>query len=568
MLPTDERVAATSAPGLRSAARFGTVLGIFTLATVAIFWPWIAHLGGVLIGPPEDNMQDMWNTWYAAMGRDPRHFFFTNLLRFPEGTSLVYQSFAYPQVLAAAALSAVFGHDVRTLVTLQNVTLLASFPLAGVGGFYLVRHFAQSTAGGLVGGFVFAFNPSHVAQVMHHAHVSSIEFLPVFVFAYLIALERKSYAWLAVAIAFFALSALSCWYYLFYGAYFLLFHALYLRLRDRAWPRGWNLKAPALCLAATGVLLLPVVIPMVLVARPSAYDGGGNLYVIDLLGYVLFPPTHLLAAASRPIFRTLSGNPWEATAYLGLVNLLALAWLCVTLGVKRASSAFYVLSGMIFFAILACGEELHVAGRATFIHLPDIVLDHLPFAANVRTPSRAIAFTYLFLSMGVGLAAATALERWQGAWRLCAAASVVLIVLDFWPQNLASTPISCPTALSAIARDPEHGFGVLNLPISKGNSAFAYMEGDADMLEQVCHGRPIVDGNTTRQMGRTLLNRLLETKDLESQGRQLRAAHVKYIVMHRRAAFEWGTDLPPAKAYPEWFRTVYDGPDLAILRVY
>jgi len=39
-----------------------------------------------LIGPPEDNMQDFWNVWYAAVARNPDQFFFTNLIRFPEGT--------------------------------------------------------------------------------------------------------------------------------------------------------------------------------------------------------------------------------------------------------------------------------------------------------------------------------------------------------------------------------------------------------------------------------------------------------------------------------------------------
>jgi len=128
--------------------------------------------------------------------------------------------------------------------------VLASFPLAGVGAFYLVRHLVHSTVGGLIGGFVFAFNPSHVAHALHHAGVSSIEFLPFFVLAYLLALERRSVVWLGTAVAFYALSALSCWYYLFYCAYFVGFHLLYQRVRDHGWPRGWNLAAPcsAFCL--------------------------------------------------------------------------------------------------------------------------------------------------------------------------------------------------------------------------------------------------------------------------------------------------------------------------------
>ena len=79
---------------------------------------------------------------------------------------------------------------------------------------------------------------------MHHAHVSGIEFLPLFVLFYLKALEQRSWTWLAAAALMDALSTLSCWYFFFYAVYFLAFHLLYLRIHDGKWPRGWALTAP------------------------------------------------------------------------------------------------------------------------------------------------------------------------------------------------------------------------------------------------------------------------------------------------------------------------------------
>jgi len=64
----------------------------------------------------------------------------------------------------------------------------------------------------------------------------------------------------------------------------------------------------------------------------------------------------------------------------------------------------------------------------------------LPFFANVRAPSRAIVFVYLFLSIGIGFAAATVLRRRGIAPRAGVAAVAALIVLDFYPTNLAATP--------------------------------------------------------------------------------------------------------------------------------
>jgi hypothetical protein len=539
------------------------VLSVFCLTTALVFWPVLSHLHSSLIGPPEDNMNDFWNTWYATTARNPTHFFWTSLLRFPEGTSLVYQSFDYPQIFTVVGLSQLFGTNIQTLIALQNVTLLASFPLAGLSGFYLVRHMAHSTVGGIAGGYVFAFSPWHVAQVFHHAGVSSIEFLPVFALAYLLALERRSVVWLGVAVAFYALSALCCWYYLFYGAYFIAFQILYLRIRNGAWPTGWPLLASALCIALTAAVLSPLLVPMAFATRASVYEGGGNTAVADLLGYVAFPPGHLLSGLSRAVNARFTGYSWEWTAYLGIANLGILVWLCLRTGFARTSPTFYAVLGMLVFAILASGEALHVAGMATPLHLPDAPLDKLPFFANVRIPARAIVFVYLFLSIGIGIAAETALRERKVIWRILVALAAALIFLDFYPgKDMAITQVECPKGLSVLNADGGRGFGVLNLP-------FGYVEENSYMLEQVCHGRPLMGGTTSREMGVTLVNHL-SLKDLRRQREQLADAHVKYILLHhpRNGLYAWSRDMAPIVQFMKTYRVVYEGAGMTVLRVY
>src|SRR5262249_10463176 len=340
---------------------------------------------------------DLWNTWYASAMKHPEGFFFTNMIRFPEGTPLYYHSFAYPKVFAIALLSKVTGTQLPSLLFLQNISLLISFPLAGVGAFYLVRHFTQNAAGALAGGFVFAFNPSHVAHIMHHIGVSSIEFIPFFVFSYLVAIEKRSIIWLVLAIAFYVLSALSCWYYLFYIAYFIAFHTVYTTIRDRAFPRDWSLLAPSACIAGVSLVLSPLLVPMVRAAMgpTSVYQEGADAYVADVFGYVLFPPVHLLGGLNN-VYRWLTGNPWEATVYLGLVNLVVMAWLYLCAKQKNSGLLTYVLSGTVLFCVIASGDSLHMLGKP-LIPMPDALLSGLPLFANVRIPSRAIVFVYLFL---------------------------------------------------------------------------------------------------------------------------------------------------------------------------
>ena len=548
----------------RRVAVFVVVLFGYAALTALFFWQVLPHLSSALLGPPEDNLQDFWNSWYAAKGHGDA-FFFTHLIRAPEGAALYYHSFAYPQIFAVWALSRFLGTSLSTLTLLQNLTTLASFPLAGVGAFYLCRYLRADLLGAAAGGFIFAFNPWHVAQAMHNAHVAGIEFLPFFTLCYLSALKHRSYRWLAAAILFYALSALSSWYYLFYGLYFLAFHILYLRVHRHAWPRGWDLLAPALCLAGVALILSPLALPML--ARgfgEGAYQIGSNIYVVDLLGYTAFPPTHALASLSAGLFDRFTGDPWSATAYLGFINLALLVW-----GFCRAQEGerlvlWYALGGMTFFAVLASGDALHWFGHTLPIHMPSILLSKLPFFANVRTSARAMVFVYLFLGAGVAMAVTAAHKMRHSTlagWAL--AAALVLLVLDYFPAHLETTTMRCAPLLSVLNRDHDPDFAVLDLP-------FGYRENDFYMAQQTCHGRPIAQGVIARQLAPSLADHL-EIKDLAAQSRQLRGARIKYILLHHPQAglFGWNKVFDgDLTLYGQTYSAAGSDGEMTILRVY
>ena len=531
--------------------RWLLVAGGFTALTALLFWPWVAHLSTALIGPPEDNMQDFWNSWHAATAHSWGDFFFTRQIRFPEGANLTYHSFAWPQVAAVTVLAKIFGTDFATILALQNITLLASFPIAAVSMFYLARHVLGDVEGrdlgAAVAGFVFAFNPWHVAQVMHHAHVATIEFIPLFVLFYLRALGDRR--WLIGAIAMMALNALACWYFFFYALYFMAFHLLYRRIADHRWPRGWMLVAPALCAVGAALLLAPWVVPMMTsTGQLSIRYLGGNMFVADLAAWFAVPPTHLLAQFGSGVYAKLTGNPWEDVVYLGLANAALLVWALTRRNDRR--TLYYALGGMAFFAVIASGETLHVAGTVTPLHLPALMLAKLPFVSNVRTPARAMVFVCLF--MGLALAQACVMARGRKWLPLL----LVLMLLDFVPTHLEATPAACPAGLNIIARDREPA-GVLDVPAG-------YENGNAAMMLSACHGHPIMQGETSRKMGITLLDRLNPT-DLAEQKRQLVAAHVKYVVLHRGPLFRATGDF---SGYPQNYRAIYDSGDVTVLRVY
>ena len=90
------------------------------------------------------------------------------------------------------------------------------------------------------------------------------------------------------------------------------------------------------------------------------------------------------------------------------------------------------------------------------------------------------------------------------------------------------------------------------------------------LQEAACHSRPIVQGNISRNVVVSLLDRL-GSRDLQAQQRQLTAAKVKYIVINRNnmsLLFHWNPEDDPKNRYALNFPTVYDGSDLTVLRVY
>lgn len=407
---------------------------------------------------------------------------------------------------------------------------------------------------------------------MHHAGVSQIEFIPFFVLVFLLSIERQSLLWLLSAIILFALNALSCWYYLFYVAYFIVFHTVYVALRDRSVPSGWQLITPIACIAGVVTALSPLLFPMVRAAMGgvSVYQPGSDDYVANWYAYPAFPPFHLLGRLTEGIYRHLS-NEWEGTVYLGFINVVVLAWLWGAGDHKQKKVLAYVLCGMLVFCIFASGDSLHVTPHLR-IPMPAVVLSHLPFFKNVRTPSRAIVFVYLFLAIGVGCAGALAWRsppRHIRRWGVAAVAA--LIVLDFFPaRRLPMTRLVCSPGLALIRADPDKGFGVLDLPRGRRGTPAAYRAGNLYMFQQTCHGRPIAQGSTSRNVVVSLRDRL-ETQDLQAQRRQLATAKIKYIVINHQPMgipVSWSPSDGPQGEYSSVYPLVYDGPDLTVLRVY
>jgi hypothetical protein len=261
-----------------------------------------------------------------------------------------------------------------------------------------------------------------------------------------------------------------------------------------------------------------------------------------------------------------SGNDWEATNYLGIVNIVLVVWLLLSGSWRQRPVVLYAVCGAVFFGILASGARLHVLGHK-FLILPEAVMEKLPFFDNVRTPGRAVVFVYLFLAVLVGIAVDVLWQRRRSLRRgvFIVGVIAVVIVLDFMPTGLESAVLECSPGFAILRDDPEPGFGVMNLP--RDTRADPYAE--PYMAEMACHGRPIAEVYVSRMPPNTVLKDI-DSDDLARQRQQLIGDRIKYIVLHRAFPYRetWQKSDETVERYTEAYRPVYMDNDIVILRVY
>jgi hypothetical protein len=515
-------------------------------------------------------MQDFWYTWYSQVPfvSNPSSFLHTDLLYYPEGMSLFYNAFVYPNLFLIFVIrkALCLSPTVATLVGMHNIMLLFSFYLSALGGFYLAKHYTKNYLPSLLGGFIFGFSPCHLAHTLHHMHVATIQFIPFFVLCFLRFLETRNWKPFMGAVLFYCLSALSSWYYLFYIAYFLLFYYVFEAVQKRTVFIKSTLMPIAAVFTLVFLLLSPIAIPMVSqgIGNPNAYAGGHDIFVADLLSFVVFDPYHLLSILTEDINSHFSGNDWEKTAYLGIVSIgLIVWWLIRKQKDYPIKELRYHLWGMIIFMLFAGGTFLHIYGEETLIPLPTFITQSMPFVRNVRTPSRAIVFSYLFLGVAIALITSTYASLISSKRsRIFLAAVSILIFMDFYPRGLEFTKVGYPYAYEIIKQDTDsRTFGIMDLPDF-------YAANNRYMMFQVFHGKPIVCANAGRKLKSTLAD-TLEMDDLTIQRTQLVNSSVKYIIIHHWAnAFAQLGDKIPVEKYAGQYPVVYSDSGEIVMRVY
>jgi hypothetical protein len=221
---------------------------------------------------------------------------------------------------------------------------------------------------------------------------------------------------------------------------------------------------------------------------------------IDLLGFVLPNPTHALwgpAMQARLVAWSESANAIpEAVGSLSLVALVVIAAAWWRGGWQPSRIR---IGATIFFALLALGPFLHVAGANTQIPMPWSVLRYVPILGLVRSPGRFAVLA----SLGVAVLAAQALahlgRRYPDRRRQILAGVCVLLAIELVPGPRTLYSAGVPAIYQTIARDPRPHVRVLELPVGlrDGTSSMGNFSARTQYF-QTAHGKAIVGGYLSR----------------------------------------------------------------------
>lgn len=569
------------------------VLALFGLLTAVMTWPMVAHWSTAVLGPPGDNLEYVWKLWWfksALLERGLSPLFNPDVF-YPFGYPLAMGETTVAHTVLGLPITALFGE-----VAAYNTLVFLSFVLSGYSVYLLLREFGCGTPAALLGGMAFAFSPYRMSHLgAGHLPLMGTGWIALFFLFLERMLVRPSWKWGALAGLFFALTALSSWYYAVIVGVFGVLYVL-LRGRLRLLPRqkpgqqatagsGRTSGGLLVGVVVVVVLVVPMAVPVVQLYQQGEMQYEHSMKYVDrwsasLVDFVYPNAMHPLWGKAQTTDYYQNTN--EHLLYLGAIPLVLAA---VGLWVRRRERlvrVFALLGGIAL--VLAMGTTLHFGGDPVYVRVSTALeqrfcdlmdkvawqyalnkVDYRPLRLDngivIPLPMLLIyLFTPLMGSMrvwarfGVMTMFCTAiLAGWGAEWVLArlpegaarkrwliSGAMAALLLLDFavLPYAYGYTEVKAQPVDVWLAEQPQ-GSPVVHFPLEK--TWYGWM-----LYPTRVHGQPTVYGYGTfaPQAARSAAE-LLETWPSPEALELLRTWGVRYVLMGERS---YGEEWPAVRA--------------------
>jgi hypothetical protein len=230
---------------VRQAIQHGLILLSYFLLTIVMTWPLVTQLTTAIPGDSFDGWQNYWNLWWVKNALVDRQQtpFVTDLLYYPTGVGLYFHTLNPFNGLVTLPLQ-LSG----SLFIAYNAVVFFSWTLAGYGVYLLTQWILdfrfwildctdqsdgtgnpkskiQNLKSAFLAGAIFTFAPVHMAHLLGHMQVMSLQWLPFYALYLLQAVARsrqgKPWARHALMAGFFlTLAGLCDWYFVLYLFFF------------------------------------------------------------------------------------------------------------------------------------------------------------------------------------------------------------------------------------------------------------------------------------------------------------------------------------------------------------
>jgi hypothetical protein len=556
---------------LSGATKGGLALLGYLALTLALTYPLVKEFASAIPGDSFDGWQNYWNLWWVRTALLDQHAspWFTNLLYAPTGVGLLFHTLNAFNGFMFLPVQLAWG-----LLPAYNTVVLFSFAVGGLGAYLLARQVlgpGSHRGAAFVAGLVFTFSPYHIAHLLGHMQLISLEWIPFFALYLLRAVDRPARTRNALmALLLLVLVTLCDWYYLLYCLIFSAVVAAWIvgrvvvraiRAQQATSATNWretlirSLLALTVVWALWAVLLSPLLLPMVREARQYTFmvpdPAQSRTLSADVLAYILPQEFHpLWAQWAQEQARVFTATVSEHQVFAGftVIGLALIALTCMALRKCHArdkgsfDSGFWLLVLIVFF-VLSLGPVLHIAGRTALlpgggeIPLPyGWLSQYVPFMDITRSVSRYDTMVMLAL----GVLAAAGVDFLARRLRLKIAAPIIasaLVLFEFLPAPYPVSPPDTPGWYDTLAADPRPG-AVLNLPANWDRPGY--------LLYQTVHGKPLTMAYISREDPRTLADRAPVLQhfrhlgpdiirfDLAAQGQQvLSDLGIRWVVLDR-----------------------------------
>ena len=468
---------------------------LYFIIACLITWPLITQLGDLLVGRTTDAMVHYWNGWWfqqaLQMGQSP---FFTDLLNYPEGVSLVTHNFALLNIMPWLLLEPLIGG-----IPAYNLIILLYLALCGWAMYHLAYELLSQREAAFIAGLIYMAWPFRISQ-LDHPNLIATFWVPFF-FLFLIRTLRDGRwldaLWAGIALA---LVGYTRWQLLIPVSLMTL---VYLLARIRDWLPRWRETLPRLVVTA-GVAIAALLPPAVMLAREQIntdfsadviFEYDEQSMSTDLLAYLLPSRRHFaLRETTRELIdryypdRT-SGRRYPVTIGYSVL-LLAIIGL-----VKRWRSTWVWLLMALIFIGLAAGMVWRVNGQ-TITAVPTLykLLAPLQVMRLLRVPERYVIFLALPAALlaaygWLTLISSRRLSRW---WLPLTFLLGIVILVEYQSTPLQSVYTDYDkTVFEHLAQEPGD-FAILNIPLR-------YRFSKEYMFDQTFHERPILQGHVSRE---------------------------------------------------------------------